>query len=157
MTGVQTCALPILTLKSIFYKYFFCNDTATTEIYTGEDTLSLHDALPILMLVIAAERRIICGVHLVEVEVRSGGAGCGLRLAMGVLRDRLDHVVDVRVGHQTLERTVELVGADVDDADAVVRVEHGDRIVRANLGPVRERVHLEIGRASCRERVSSPV
>ena len=23
------------------------NDTATTEIYTGEDTLSLHDALPI--------------------------------------------------------------------------------------------------------------
>ena len=26
---------------------FFFNDTATTEIYTGEDTLSLHDALPI--------------------------------------------------------------------------------------------------------------
>ena len=25
----------------------FFNDTATTEIYTGEDTLSLHDALPI--------------------------------------------------------------------------------------------------------------
>eukprot|EP01048_Picozoa_sp_COSAG05_P040379 COSAG05_NODE_20647_length_278_cov_0.536313_1_plen_64_part_10 len=30
------------TLKK---KNFF-NDTATTEIYTGEDTLSLHDALP---------------------------------------------------------------------------------------------------------------
>ena len=28
-------------------KYLFFNDTATTEIYTGEDTLSLHDALPI--------------------------------------------------------------------------------------------------------------
>eukprot|EP01048_Picozoa_sp_COSAG05_P040966 COSAG05_NODE_21292_length_273_cov_0.574713_1_plen_31_part_10 len=27
-------------------KRFFFNDTATTEIYTGEDTLSLHDALP---------------------------------------------------------------------------------------------------------------
>ena len=27
--------------------FFFFNDTATTEIYTGEDTLSLHDALPI--------------------------------------------------------------------------------------------------------------
>ena len=27
--------------------FFFLNDTATTEIYTGEDTLSLHDALPI--------------------------------------------------------------------------------------------------------------
>ena len=26
---------------------FFFNDTATTEIYTGEATLSLHDALPI--------------------------------------------------------------------------------------------------------------
>ena len=29
------------------WKKFFFNDTATTEIYTGEDTLSLHDALPI--------------------------------------------------------------------------------------------------------------
>src|SRR6059036_4078230 len=27
---------------------FFLNDTATTEIYTTYDTLSLHDALPIL-------------------------------------------------------------------------------------------------------------
>src|SRR5881394_2535709 len=27
--------------------YFFFNDTATTEIYTGWYTLSLHDALPI--------------------------------------------------------------------------------------------------------------
>ena len=31
-----------------FISVFFFNDTATTEIYTGEDTLSLHDALPIL-------------------------------------------------------------------------------------------------------------
>src|SRR6186997_3526123 len=30
---------------SIFF--FFFNDTATTEIYTTTDTLSLHDALPI--------------------------------------------------------------------------------------------------------------
>ena len=29
--------------------YPFFNDTATTEIYTGEDTLSLHDALPIFI------------------------------------------------------------------------------------------------------------
>ena len=44
MTGVQTCALPIYT--------------ATTEIYTREDSLSLHDALPIAapagMLVLTA-------------------------------------------------------------------------------------------------------
>src|SRR6188768_4552030 len=29
------------------YCFFFFNDTATTEIYTSIDTLSLHDALPI--------------------------------------------------------------------------------------------------------------
>src|SRR6188768_4544165 len=30
-----------------FIMFFFFNDTATTEIYTSIDTLSLHDALPI--------------------------------------------------------------------------------------------------------------
>src|SRR5213595_2543860 len=30
-----------------FFFFFFFNDTPTTEIYTTEDTLSLHDALPI--------------------------------------------------------------------------------------------------------------
>src|SRR6187200_3723974 len=30
--------------------FFFFNDTATTEIYTVSDTLSLHDALPIPLL-----------------------------------------------------------------------------------------------------------
>src|SRR3712207_9329866 len=39
-----------------FYKFFFFNDTATTEIYT----LSLHDALPIWALGAAA------GAHLHE-------------------------------------------------------------------------------------------
>src|SRR5213595_4363353 len=32
---------------NFFFFFFFFNDTATTEIYTTEDTLSLHDALPI--------------------------------------------------------------------------------------------------------------
>src|SRR5881394_2292561 len=36
---------PFLPLPS--FLYFFFNDTATTEIYTGWYTLSLHDALPI--------------------------------------------------------------------------------------------------------------
>src|SRR5213082_3737814 len=31
----------------MFFFFFFFNDTATTEIYTVSDTLSLHDALPI--------------------------------------------------------------------------------------------------------------
>src|SRR3712207_8211720 len=33
----------LLVVRVLFYKFFFFNDTATTEIYT----LSLHDALPI--------------------------------------------------------------------------------------------------------------
>src|SRR6056300_2029311 len=31
----------------VFFFFFFFNDTATTEIYTNLNTLSLHDALPI--------------------------------------------------------------------------------------------------------------
>src|SRR5213082_4301094 len=35
-------------MKFLFFLFFFFfNDTATTEIYTVSDTLSLHDALPI--------------------------------------------------------------------------------------------------------------
>src|SRR5688572_33027331 len=36
---------PVFACSSLFVFFFFFNDTATTEIYT----LSLHDALPILM------------------------------------------------------------------------------------------------------------
>src|SRR6187549_4277650 len=36
----------IIIICNIFF-FFFFNDTATTEIYTGWYTLSLHDALPI--------------------------------------------------------------------------------------------------------------
>ena len=36
----------VLLLLFVFFFFFFFNDTATTEIYT----LSLHDALPILIL-----------------------------------------------------------------------------------------------------------
>src|SRR5216117_4506377 len=42
-----------MNIHTRFLSFFFCfsifffNDTATTEIYTRMDTLSLHDALPI--------------------------------------------------------------------------------------------------------------
>src|SRR6187401_2313906 len=36
-----------MSLLFFFFFFFFFNDTATTEIYTTYDTLSLHDALPI--------------------------------------------------------------------------------------------------------------
>src|SRR6184192_4870528 len=39
-----------LTIFCLLF-FFFFNDTATTEIYTSIDTLSLHDALPILNLI----------------------------------------------------------------------------------------------------------
>src|SRR6184192_4860753 len=39
-----------------FVLFFFFNDTATTEIYTSIDTLSLHDALPIYVVHRAAGR-----------------------------------------------------------------------------------------------------
>src|SRR2546422_10368954 len=39
MDGMSSCTLSV----SLFFLFFFFNDTATTEIYT----LSLHDALPI--------------------------------------------------------------------------------------------------------------
>ena len=35
---------------------FRSNDTATTEIYTQFDTLSLHDALPLFLMAIMAPR-----------------------------------------------------------------------------------------------------
>src|SRR5881396_1334532 len=41
-----------------FCFFFFFNDTATTEIYTVRNTLSLHDALPILVLVVGPQRKI---------------------------------------------------------------------------------------------------
>src|SRR6187399_3744328 len=37
----------MLFLSFFFFFFFFFNDTATTEIYTTANTLSLHDALPI--------------------------------------------------------------------------------------------------------------
>ena len=88
------------------------------------------------MLVVAAERGVVRAVDLVEVEVGRGGTGGGLGFAVGVGMDGVDQVVDVLVGHEALEGAVELVGADVDHADAIVRIEHGDGVVRADLGPV---------------------
>src|SRR5216117_4544260 len=50
---------------------FFVNDTATTEIYTRKDTLSLHDALPIFCLfdLLAAEPGRV--LHPIRVAARS--------------------------------------------------------------------------------------
>src|SRR5213079_692395 len=57
--------------------FFFFNDTATTEIYTTTDTLSLHDALPISA---RGDRR---GLHRAD---RVGGSGTGRRSDRAVVR-----------------------------------------------------------------------
>src|SRR6187551_4138587 len=41
----------------LYFLFFFFNDTATTEIYTTHNTLSLHDALPIYLLEPEDQRR----------------------------------------------------------------------------------------------------
>src|SRR6056300_1422877 len=46
--SVQHRAVSLCFIFCLFYVgFFFFNDTATTEIYTNLNTLSLHDALPI--------------------------------------------------------------------------------------------------------------
>src|SRR5213082_1420751 len=64
--------------------FFFFNDTATTEIYTVSDTLSLHDALPLLCqahawLALGASAVLIKGGHgsaheAVDLLVSAGGS-----------------------------------------------------------------------------------
>src|SRR6188768_4565551 len=44
-------------LYLLYFFFFFFNDTATTEIYTSIDTLSLHDALPICRSTAPPRRR----------------------------------------------------------------------------------------------------
>src|SRR3546814_12796183 len=57
--------------------FFFCNDTATTEIYTYGHTLSLHDALPILL------RR--CDRHSLDLYESSVGPDAPTRQQVGVM------------------------------------------------------------------------
>src|SRR2546426_11046106 len=45
----------VYLLRTLFFLFFFFNDTATTEIYT----LSLHDALPIYALMAGMTSRVI--------------------------------------------------------------------------------------------------
>src|SRR5216117_3050947 len=48
-TDGRLCFYPELYYEALFATFFF-NVTATTDIYTRKDTLSLHDALPISSL-----------------------------------------------------------------------------------------------------------
>src|SRR5256885_15405292 len=57
-----------MSLLSLFFSFFFFNDTATTEIYT----LSLHDALPILNSMAANLTSQVRGIASVMTAVANG-------------------------------------------------------------------------------------
>src|SRR3546814_13886488 len=111
----------------IFIIVFF-NDTAHTEIYTYCHTLSLHDALPIFLLVERAQRR----RHLrevVELEAHVAGMAGGGGPEVGVLQ----RMGDGAVAAGGLAEHAAPPGAAA--AEALLDQRH------------------QIGRASCRERV----
>src|SRR5258707_5309450 len=62
-----------------WFSFFFFNDTATTEIYT----LSLHDALPILVYPVTAPTKIVRGESIDDALMVSGD-GEGLVDVAGV-------------------------------------------------------------------------
>ena len=97
----------------------------------------LHCASRNIVLIVASQRRIVGAVDLIQIKIGRGSAGSGLRFAMRVRVNGVDEIVNVLIRHEPLERTIQLVGTNIDHADAVVRVEHGDGVVRADVGPVR--------------------
>ena len=92
-------------------------------------------------LVVASECVVEGAVDLVEIEVRGGGAGGGPAGAAGVLVDGLDQVVDLLGREQPGPARIAGIDADIDDPDAVVGVEHVDRIRRTHRHPT-----LQVGR-----------
>src|SRR3546814_13086561 len=106
---------------------FFFNDTSTTEIYTYVHTLSLHDALPILLENVIA--MLTPGARLV---IRTGLVDGSRRSLVSRIGDRAANLVGWM---QSSPRCYP-------DADGL----------RAILEGAGLQVTTEIGRASCRER-----
>src|SRR5213595_2104055 len=85
-------------------RVFFFNDTAPTEIYTTEDTLSLHDALPISAAHAARVRADapVCRVGQPHPLQQSIGLASSLRRRHGV--ERRLQADQLATGHQRIER-----------------------------------------------------
>src|SRR3712207_9527437 len=89
-----------MRVSCTIFVFFFFNDTATTEIYT----LSLHDALPILVRVVAPARgddRV--GPDRAGLLGRDLGVGVGHGEDNRLVRHRADHL-----GRRSEEHTSEL-------------------------------------------------
>ena len=136
---------------------FRSNDTATTEIYTTEDPLSLHDALPIFTA---------------RHQAQNAAAALAALDALGLPRPS---AVDVDFARWRGDED-ELPGGGLLINDAynanpvsmraalaylVERAGSRRRVAilgeMAELGPGAPEFHRQIGRASCRERGSSVV
>ena len=89
---------------------------------------------------IAAERIQVSAVHLVEIEVVGRGSSGLLALVPAAAMDFLDQAVDSLRRQQA--GIALLIRADINDADAVVRVEDGDGVVRPDLHPFIERLSV---------------
>src|SRR3712207_9384432 len=110
---------------------FFFNDTATTEIYT----LSLHDALPISVLVCVR-------TPLAAQTVASTASRLGMT---GVVRTAVSET-------EAMVRLAERP-ADVVLADTAVTRPDSVGFTRRGLARAPNAQVVQIGRASCRERV----
>ena len=82
----------------------------------------------------AAERVVERAVDLKRVDVAGGAAAREPAFVAASRVDRLDQCVN-RLRRQQSRRAAVPVRADVGDANAIVRVEHRDRVVRTYLQP----------------------
>ena len=131
-------AIRIMLCDSVIF--FFFNDTATTEIYT----LSLHDALPIYLHLGA---RAGLADHVFSVGLLPDRSVLKLDhpLAAGLIGALGDprHIVDLFGGLAALEH------GQGGEGEAERLASHAARLLAID----HDDIALEIGRASCRERV----
>src|SRR5881394_1136710 len=113
----------------MYFFFFFFNDTATTEIYTGWYTLSLHDALPIDGLGVAAQRAnelflaAELRAHALELEVLRADLAAKLRSLLGLGLERVDQLIlPVEAPLERLDLVVAPLLAAFELGDARARV-----------------------------------
>src|SRR6184192_3914277 len=128
-------ALPGTVSSSSVGVIFFFNDTATTEIYTSIDTLSLHDALPISGGVgsLAVQLARNAGVHVIATARQSKAAALeqlGAERVIDITRERLEDIEQV-------DAVLNLIGGDT-VVPSYALVKPGGVAVTANRPPIAE-------------------
>src|SRR5213075_2715605 len=96
----------IQILNSYLNFFFFFNDTATTEIYTTRHTLSLHDALPILLCI----AMILGGAALITLPGLRGGT-IDLRGLFWAIPSPLIYSLYLAINSRLLRHYPPLIGA----------------------------------------------